>query len=161
MLDTAAQDVRHAVRALRRSPAFTAAAILTLSLAIGANVAIFAIVERVVLNPLPYPDSEQLVMLRHRVPRGGIPPFAAVAPGFYFHYADRARTLEGVALYRSNEQTLTGGGEPERIRVTSVTPSMESVLRVPPELGRWFDVNAGTPGSTPRAILSHAFWTRR
>jgi predicted permease len=161
MIDTVWQDLRVAVRSLRRSPGFAATAIVTLSLAIGANVAIFAIVERVVLNPLPYPDSDHLVALRHRVPRAGVPPFAAVAPGFYFHYADRARTLESVALYRSDERTLTGGGEPERIRVTSVTPSMASVLRVPPELGRWFDDDAGTPGTTPRAILSHGFWTRR
>ena len=155
------QDLRLAVRSLRRSPGFAVAAILTLALAIGANVAIFAIVERVVLNPLPYPDSGQLIMLRHRVPRAGAPPFAAVAQGFYFHYADRARTLQSVALYRSDERTLTGAGQPERIRVTSVTPSMEAVLGVPPELGRWFDDDAGTPGSTPRATLSHAFWTRR
>jgi putative ABC transport system permease protein len=161
MLDTLWQDLRLATRSLLRSPGFSAAAILTLALAIGANVAIFAIVERVVLNPLPYPDSEQLVMLRHRVPRAGAPPFGAVAPGFYFHYADRARTLQSVALYRNDERTLTGAGQPERIRVTSVTPSMGSVLRVPAELGRWFNDDAGAPGSAPRAILSHGLWMRR
>ena len=161
MFDTFWQDLRHGTRALRRSPAFASAAIVTLSLAIGANVSIFAIVERVVLNPLPYPDSERVVTLRHRVSLASAPPFGAMAPGLYFHYADRARTLESLAVYRSNERTLTGGGQPERIRVTSVTPSMGAVLRVPPELGQWFSDEAGTPGSTPRAILSHAFWARR
>jgi putative ABC transport system permease protein len=161
MFDTLVQDIRHAARSLRRSPGFAATAILTLSLAIGANVAIFAIVERVVLNPLPYPDSDRIVTLRHRVPRASVPAFSALPPGLYFHYGERARTLDGLALFRSDERTLTGGGQPERIRVTSVTPSMGSVLRVPPELGQWFSDDAGTPGSTPRAILSHGFWSRR
>jgi len=161
MVDAVWQDLRFAVRSLRRSPGFATAAILTLSLAIGANVAIFAIVERVVLNPLPYPDSDRIITLRHRVPLASAPPFAAIPPGLYFHYDERARTLDSIALYRSNERTLTGGGQPERIRVTSVTPSLGSVLRVPPALGRWFSEDAGTPGSAPRAILSHAFWERR
>src|SRR5688572_26927834 len=161
MFDTFRQDLRLAVRSLRRSPGFAGAAILTLSLAVGANVAIFAIVERVVLNPLPYPDSDQIITLRHRVPRASVPPFRALPQGLYFHYGDRARTLVGIALFRSDERTLTGEGQPERIRVTSVTPSMGSVLRVPPELGQWFSDDSGTPGSTPRAILSHEFWSRR
>jgi putative ABC transport system permease protein len=161
MLDTLWQDLRLAARSLRRSPGFAAASILTLSLAVGANVAIFAIVERVVLNPLPYPDSDQIITLRHRVPRANVPPFGALPQGLYFHYGDHARTLDGIALFRSDERTLTGGGQPERIRVTSVTPSLGSVLRVAPELGRWFSDDAGAPDSTPRAILSHAFWMRR
>src|SRR5690349_2895711 len=101
MVDTLWQDFRVGVRSLRRAPGFAATAILTLAVAIGANVAIFAIVERVVLNPLPYPDSDRIVTLRHRVPRVSAPPFTALAPGFYFHYAENARTLDGIALYRS------------------------------------------------------------
>ena len=123
MFDTFLQDIRHATRGLRRSPGFAAAAILTLSLAIGANVAIFSVVERVVLNPLPYPDSDQIITLQHRVPRASAPPFTAMTPGLYYHYGTLRRLLDSVALFRSDERTLTGGGQPERIRVTSVTPS--------------------------------------
>ena len=119
-------EIRHAMRRLVRSPAFTIAAVLTLALAIGANGSIFAVVERVLLNPLPYPDSNKVIDLDHGATPSGrnVPSGIQMTPGLYYEYLDRARTLENVALYRTDEQTLTDGGEPERIRIARVTPAL-------------------------------------
>src|SRR5262249_20198288 len=114
-LETAGKELVFAVRRLVRSPAFTIAAVLTLALAIGANASMFAIVHRVVLNPLPYPDSNQVIDLDHAGLGVNVTTGIQMNPGLYFTYLDRAHTLDGVALYLATDQTLTdGGGEPER-----------------------------------------------
>ena len=120
-MDGIGQEIRQAARRLVRSPVFTLAAVLTLALAIGANASIFAVVQRVVLNPLPYPDSDRLIELHHGMQRLNMPSGIGMTPGLYYHYSDRARTLDGVALYRTDDLTLTGDGEPERIRVARAT----------------------------------------
>jgi putative ABC transport system permease protein len=156
------RETRHATRRLLRSPAFTVAIVLTLALAIGANAAIFAVVYRVVLNPLPYGESERLVALEFSVPVRNVPKVYYVPSRLYFQYLDRAHTLDGLALYvATNELTLTGQGSPERIRVSRTTPSLASVLRVAPAVGRWFSDNEAAPGASPAAVLSHGFWVRR
>jgi len=110
------RELCHAARRLMRSPAFTAASILTLALAIGANTSIFAVVERVLLNPLPYPDLDRVIDLDHGATPAGrnVPSGIQMSAGLYYHYLDRARSLESLALYRTDEQTLTDNGEPER-----------------------------------------------
>ena len=153
--------MRHAFHRLRRSPVFTAAAVLSLALAIGADAAIFAVVHRVVLNPLPYPDSDRLIELDHGAERLNLPSGLGMTQGLYYHYSDRSRTLDGVALYRTDDLTLTGDGEPERIHVARTTPSLASVLRVEPALGRWFTEAEGVPGAARVAVLSHGLWVRR
>ena len=155
------QELRHAARRLARSPTFALASILTLALAIGANASIFAVVQRVVLNPLPYPDSDRVIRLDHAVPRMNIPSFESMPIGVYFQYADRAQTLAAVGTYRSDELTLTGGGDPVRIRVAWVTPSLSEILRVSPGLGRWFTGREGAPGAPQVAVVSHGLWVRR
>ena len=145
-MDTLGQEVQQAARRLWRSPAFTAATVLTLALAIGANTAIFAVVERVVWNPLPYPDSDRLIELDHGSVTLRVAAVMDNTPGMYFLYRDRSQSLESAALYSSFNQTLIGRGEPERILVTHATPSLESVLRVRPALGRWFTEAEGEPG---------------
>ena len=168
------RELRHAARRLVHSPAFTLASAITLALAIGANTAIFAVVERVLLNPLPYPESDRLVDLDHgattssgRSVAGGI----QMTTGLYYYYLDRARTLDGIALYRTSEQTLTGGGgDAERIRVARVTPSLAAVMRTPPIAGRWFTADEGafapvmTLAPQPvsqTAVVSYRLWMRR
>jgi putative ABC transport system permease protein len=155
-----AQEIPHAVRRLLRAPAFTAAAMLTLALAIGANASIFTVVQRVVLNPLPYPDSRRLIELDHGALTLNLAADLGITSGLYFHYADRARTLEAAAIYRSDDLTVTGRGDPERVRVAHATPSLAAVLGVAPALGRWFGEDEGKPGAAPVAVLSHGLWTR-
>jgi putative ABC transport system permease protein len=170
-LEHARRDLLFAARRLRRAPAFTMAAVLTLALAIGANASIFTIVHRVVLNPLPYPESNQVIDLDHAGLGVNVTTGIQMSPGLYFTYLDRARTLEGVALYWPNELTLTdSGGEPERLRIAHVTPSLAPVLRVWPLRGRWFADQEGTiVSATSRpviptqqvAVVSYRLWMRR
>ena len=136
-------------------------AVLTLALAIGANASIFAVVHHVVLNPLPYPDSDRVIVLDHGALGLNMPSGVGMTEGLYFQYLDRARTLEHVALYNTSEATLTGEGEPERIRVTTATASLASVLRVSPALGRWFTEAEGERGAARVVVLSHGLWMRR
>jgi putative ABC transport system permease protein len=160
-LERLARELRHAARRLVRSPAFTLATVLTLGLAIGANVAIFAVVHRVVLNPLPYGDSGRLVALDHGFPSRNIRSGVGAPLQVYYQYLDRAHSLEGLATYRADERTLTDQGVPERVRVSRTTPSLTRVLRVSPEQGRWFTEEEGAPGASPAAVLSHGLWVRR
>jgi predicted permease len=153
-------EIWQAVRRLLHAPLFTLAAALTLALAIGANATIFAVVQRVVLNPLPYPGSDRLIRLEHGSPRINLPSGIGMTTGLYYQYK-RARSLEGVAIYRSGESTMVGAGEPERIQVVRTTTTLASVLRVPPARGRWFTEEEGTPGAPLVTILSHGLWTRR
>jgi predicted permease len=155
------QDIRQAARRLLRTPAFTLAAVVTLGLAIGANGSIFAVVQHVVLNPLPYPESDRLVEVDHGVQAVNVPNGLGVTRGLYLHYAERARTLESLAAYDEETPTLTGAGEPEQIATVRATPSLGRVLQVMPALGRWFTAQEGTPGASAVAVLSHGFWVRR
>jgi putative ABC transport system permease protein len=160
-LERMGREIRHAARRLVRSPAFTLATVMTLALAIGANVAIFTVVHRVVLNPLPYGDSGRLLALDIGFPARNIRSGVSLTLQLYYQYLDRARTLEGLAVYRADERTLTGQGVPERVRVVRTTASLAPVLRVSPEQGRWFTEQEGAPGASPVAVLSHGFWARR
>src|SRR5438876_1747949 len=159
--ESACKEIVFAARRLVRSPAFTIAAVLTLALAIGANVSIFAVVQRVVLNPLPYPDSDRVIDLDHGAHRLNLPSGIGMTRGLYYHYSERARTLDGVALYATDNVTLTGEGDPERIRVARVTTTLAPVLRVWPTLGRWFTEEEAVPGARRVAVLSHGLWIRR
>src|SRR5260370_5866194 len=160
-INAAWKDVIFAARRLLRSPAFTLASVLTLALAIGANASIFAVVQRVVRNPLPYPDSDRLIDVDHGAQRLNLPSGMGMTRGLYFQYLNRAHTLDGVALYASDDVTLTGNGDPERIRVTRATTTLAPVMRVWPALGRWFTDAEGVPGAPHVGVLSHGLWVRR
>jgi len=161
-MDVTIQEIRQAARRLVRTPLFTATAALTLALAIGANASLFTVVHRVVLNPLPYPESERLIALDYGFPSRNIPSgITSMAWQLYFQFADHARALEGVAVYSSSPMTLTGRGEPRQIVVTQATPSLASVLRVSPAIGRWFTEAEGVSGATSVAVLSHGLWVRQ
>ncbi|HLG55241.1 MAG TPA: ABC transporter permease [Vicinamibacterales bacterium] len=162
IMDMLAQELRHAARRLRRTPVFTAAAATTLALAIAANAAIFTLVHRVVLNPLPYAESERLLALDHGIPSRNVPSGVNVMTWQLYHQlADNARTLDGIAAYSASGATLTGSGTPERVVVTRATPSLLTVLRAAPTLGRWFTEAEGTPGAAAVAVLSRGLWVRR
>jgi predicted permease len=162
IMDVTIQEIRQAARRLVRTPVFTMAAALTLALAIGANASLFTVVHRVVLNPLPYPESGRLIALDYGLPSRNIPSgINAMAWQLYYQLADHARTLEGVAVHNSVPTTLTGRGEPEQILSTYATPSLTSVLRVSPAIGRWFTEDEGRTGAASVAVLSHGLWMRR
>jgi putative ABC transport system permease protein len=160
-LDTLGQELHQAARRLLRSPAFTTASVLTLALALGANAAIFAVVERVVINPLPYPQSDRLINVDHGSVAFRVNAGMSMAPGMYFIYRNRAQSLESIAAFNTSDRTLAGRGEPERLRVAKTTPSLTTVLRVTPALGRWFTEDEGLPGGRAVAVLSHALWQRK
>jgi putative ABC transport system permease protein len=163
-MDGMMQEIRFAARRLLRAPAFTVATIVTLGLAIGANSAIFALVQRVVLNPLPYGEPDRIIALRYAMPSRNVSAVYSIPSRFYYQYLDRARTLESLALYwpvNRAEATLTGRGDPERIGFIAATPSLLSVLRLTPAHGRWFNDSEGLPGGAPVAVLSHRLWQRR
>ena len=161
MWQTWLPEARLATRRLVRVPAFTAAVVATLGLAVGATAAMFAVVNRVVLSPLPYHDSDRLLMLQWRVPNVVAPPITAMPIGLYFQSAQRAQTLEAMAAYRFEERTVTGDGEPQRVNALLTTPSLATVLGVAPVAGRRFTEADGRPGAAGVAVLSHGFWTRR
>lgn len=160
-LESMYRETAFAARRLARAPAFSITAVVTLTVAIAANVSIFAVVERVILNPLPYPDSDRLVELDHGAERLNVPNGMGLTPGLFYHYSERSRTLESVAIYRIDDGTLSGGGDPERIRLARATTSLASVLRVHPALGRWFSAQEGVPGAPQVTVLSHSLWNRR
>jgi predicted permease len=150
----------HILRRLLRAPSFTLLAIATLALAIGADVAIFSLVNTILLRPLPYPEPERLVGLFHTAPGLELDELPQ-SPGSYARYAGSATTLESVAAWSGREITLTGEGEPERLPAAAVTASFFDLLRVPPERGRSLQVEEQLPGAAPVAIISHRLWESR
>jgi putative ABC transport system permease protein len=150
-------DIRYALRVLAKQPGFTAIVVLTLALGIGANTAIFSIVNAVILEPLPFAESQQLVSLQGTDPHLGDMHRALSYPDFTDFRAQN-RTLESVAAYDRNTATLTGSGEPLHIETSMVSANVFDVLRAAPLLGRTFTASEEQPGACA-AILSHRLWT--
>jgi putative ABC transport system permease protein len=148
---------RHAVRQLRRAPGFALTATLTLALGIGANVAVFAVLEAVVLRPLPYVEADDLVFLRHRDDRTGIAKWF-IAIGDYIDLAAGQTALEGLHAYGSFDATIYDAGEPFRVRGLTATPGLFEMLRVQPALGRTFRAEEGRPGAPPVMMLGYDLW---
>jgi predicted permease len=151
-------ELLQTVRRLLRTPGFTLTTVLTLAFGLGATIAIFAVVNGILLRPLPFPDAERLVSLMHRVPEGG-ERFAS--PAIYFTYRDNNRTFESVALYLPQRAAVTEPGDPEQLRSMDVTFDFLGTLGVAPALGRAFTPDDDRPGSVPTVILSDAYWRRR
>jgi predicted permease len=152
--------LRHTIRALLRAPAFALAAVATLAIAIGATTAIFSVVDGVLLEPLPFPQSDRLVAVRHRMPVLDNDEHDA-SPAIYFAYLDNNTTFESLALWFSNTATVTGGGDPEEIQVVRASVEFLPTLRVEPLLGRRFTSADDTLGSPPAVMLSYPYWQRR
>ncbi len=152
--------LRRILRSLGRSPGFSAITVVTLAVAIGANSAIFSIVNGVLLKPLPYPESDRLVYIGHAAPLAGFDEITQ-ATGTYATYREQAGTLEDLAIYWRGNSSLTGDGEPERVMSAAITASMFNVLRTPAALGRAFTEDEMLPDSEPLIILGHGMWQRR
>ncbi len=154
-------DLRHVLRRLWRSPRFSISVALTLAVGVGGVSGIFALVDAVLLRPLPYPAPDRLVAVMHSAPGLGLSE-AGHSFGNYHYYRDNSRMLQDFAIYNESVVELSGGGEPERVRVALVTPSFFSTLGVAPALGRPFGPEDGLPGAPVElVILGHDLWTRR
>jgi len=153
-------DLRYALRGLLRTPAFTAAAVLSLALGIGANTAIFSVASALLLRPLSYAEAERLVILWNRSPGLGIAEdwFSTAQ---YFDIKTSARSFDAVGLAIGGNENLTGDGEPERIGTIHVSSSLLPMLGVRPALGRLFDPPEDAPGPAQTALLGHGTWMRR
>ena len=159
-LSTAFTELKQAARVLTRYPGYAAVAALTLALGIGANVAIFTVVNAVLLKPLPYPDSERIISIRHHGPGLGMPELAS-SPGLILRYRQHARTLAAMAGYRTLALNLADGGTPERVRALAMTPDLLTVLATRPAIGRPFG-DADAQAHAPRVtILTHGLWQAR
>jgi predicted permease len=158
------QDLRYAARSMRRQPAFSLTAILTLALGIGATTAIFSVVNGVVIKPLPYPDADAVVTVAHSAVTGGVrraSNFAYFSPQVLEIYATNGQAFEELGIYRSALATITGLGAPEQANTLVVTAGTLRALNVQPVLGRWFSRNDDRPGAAETAILSDGYWQRR
>src|SRR6185503_17100788 len=131
------REVKLAARALLRRPGFTVVATLTLALGIGATVAIFTVVNAVLLRPLPYPDADRIMTIRHHAPGINLAELNS-SPGLIEHYRASSSTLTRIAGYEMRQRNLTGSGQPERVRAVAVTPELFDALAVRPAHGRVF-----------------------
>jgi len=156
-LDSVVQDVRYAMRTLARSPGFTATVLLTLALGIGANSAIFSMVNGVLLRRLPYANADRIVVVQHPSPAMGIEDLGFSAPEVA-DFAAQTRSIDGIAEYHSMSFDLLGHGDPRRVQTGVVSADFFQVLGVKPLLGRAFLTGEDQEGATPVLVLSYRFW---
>jgi putative ABC transport system permease protein len=154
------QDLRYALRTMRRHPAFTIVAVATLALGIGVTTAMFSVAHATLLRPLPYPDADRLVAIHERQLTSGADIVQVSYPN-YLTLRDAARTLERIAVVRFSEVVLRGSDDPARIGAAFASPDLFDVLRVRPALGRNFAEQENRPGAPLTAIVSHRFWVER
>ena len=157
-MQTLLQDLRYGIRMLAKSPGFTVIAVLTLAIGIGANTAIFSIVNGVLLKPLPYRAPEQLLRIYER---SETQPNFPMAIGNFQDYRDQNTTLEGLALYTRQDMELSQDNHPERLAALGVTAGFFELLGAKPLLGREFRREDELPGNGSIVILSHKLWERR
>ena len=159
-METLGQDVRYGFRMLRKNPTFTAVVILTLALGIGANTALFSVVNAVLLRPLPFSEPDRVVAVFESNPEKGFKRFSASPPNF-MDWRDQNKVFSDIAAYVRSPVALTEHGEAARLRTVSASPSLFAVLGVSPFLGRPFVSEEGQRGHDHVAILSHTLWQER
>src|ERR1700686_2958714 len=157
------QDLRYAVRQLCKSPGFTTVAVLTLALGIGANTAIFSVVNGALLRPLPFQDPNRLVRIWHVPPPksfSGMTLFA-VSAAIYIDWERQNHVFQQMAICSFHGFTLPGTPTPEQVQASTVSPGFFSTLGVQPMLGRVFTPDEDQPGRSQVVVLSHRFWQER
>jgi predicted permease len=156
-------DGRYGFRLLRKNPGFTAVCILTLALGIGANTAIFSIVEAVLLRPLPFQEPERIVRLFHVPPQKSFPGMSlfSLSPANFLDWKAQSHSFEAMAAYRPQPMTIADAANPESIILTAVQPDFFSIVGAQPELGRVFISGEDQPASPHVAVLSHTCWKNR
>jgi len=151
-------DIRYAIRSLRKQPIFTAIAVLTLTLGIGANTAIFSLLYQVLLRPLPYRDADRLVFVWNTYPLMGLPQASVSIPD-YIDRKTQAPAFADAALFTMRTVNLTTQGQPEQLRGLAVTPSFFSTLGRQPFIGRGFEESEAQPGNDKFVVLTYPTWT--
>lgn len=154
------QDLRYGIRVLLKAPGFTVVAVLALALGIGANTAIFSLVNTLLLRPLPFAEPDRLVMVSGRNPQKGLSR-SEVTPADWLDYRTQNQVFEGIAAFRTTRFTLTGQGEPELVDGALVSSDFFSLLGLQPFQGRTFQSEEEQPGHDRVAIVSHSLWQRR
>jgi predicted permease len=157
-MTTLVQDLRYAIRVLVKSPAFSAIAILTLALGIGANTALFSVVNGVLLNPLPYSNPSQLVAIYEKTSDF---THSSIAYPNFLDWVREQHSFSALAAFRPEDFNLTGMGEPERIRAEMVSASFFPILGVQPVAGRLFGAKEDVAGAQPVALISTGLWSRK
>ena len=151
-LDSLVHDLRYALRGMWRRPMFTAVAILTLALGIGANAVMFSVVYGVLLKPLPYSEPGSLVAAWSNT---------SISPELYLAYKQQAGVFQHLGIWSNGSATVTGVGDPEQLDVVRVTSGTLDAFGVQPALGRWFSDADDSPGSEETVILTHGYWLSR
>ena len=157
-MGTLLQDLRCGLRMLRKSPGFTAVAVITLALGIGANTAVFSVVRAVLLKTLPYPQPDRLMVLDEFQEHGGR---MSVAWPNFLDWRAQSHSFEGMAAYREDDRTLTGVGDPALLHAGEVSAPFFSLLGAKPMLGRAFGEADDKPEANPAVVLDYGFWRNR
>ncbi|MGA9769123.1 MAG: ABC transporter permease [Blastocatellia bacterium] len=157
-METLFQDLRHGMRMLVKNPGFTTVALIALALGIGANTAIFSVVNAVLLRPLPYKSPERIMMLQEKSQQLNV---MAVSYPNFLDWQKQNQSFEQIAVVRRSSFNITGGNEAERVAGRIMSTNFFSVLGVAPAMGRDFLPEENEPGAIPVVIMSHALWQRR
>jgi hypothetical protein len=159
LIETTVRDLKYGLRLLQRSPGFAALAVLTIALGIGANSAIFSVINGVVRKPLGYPNPDRLMFITSQFPNLKFDKFW-ISPPEYFELTERSRAFSGIAAYTTGAMNLSDGDQPERVNAAFVTANMFDVLGVAPARGRAFTKEQDLPNAEPVAVISHELWQR-
>ena len=155
-----ANQLKHLLRRLLRSPMFTVVTLGTIGIGVGANTAIFSVINGILLKPLPYPDSERLVSVRQSAPGIGIQDMNA-SPSDYFTFREENRTFQQFGLWSGGSVSVTGLAAPEQVQSLMVTDGTLNALGIQPVAGRWFNARDDSSGSPQTAVLTYGYWQRR
>ena len=163
-LESLLADTRLAFRRLAKAPGFAATVLLTLAIGIGANTAVFSVVDGVLLKPLPYPNSDRLVSLWLQAPGAGMADFAAglmMSPSMYLAFSEHNQSFESMGIWSPRTANVTGLAQPEEVHTILVSDGVLQALGVPPAIGRWFSRADQEPRGAKTIILSYGYWQRR
>ncbi len=159
-MDRVPETLQQILRRLRRAPMFTCVTLVSLAASIGANTAVFSVIEGVLLKPLPYPHPEELVGVWHRAPGINIGD-VNMAPANYFIYREQGRAFKDIGLFQHDSVSVTGISEPEQVPAIDVTASTLAILGIRPLLGRSFNQSDDSPGGAETAIVTYGYWQRK
>jgi predicted permease len=154
------QQLKQVFRRLRRAPMFTAVTVITLAAGIGGNTVVFSVLEGVLLKPLPYPRTEELVGVWHNASGLQITDLN-MSPSNYFIYRDQGKTLQDIGMYQRDSVSITGVAEPEQVPAMVVTDGTLPLLGIPPMLGRTFTKEDDTPGTPETVVLTYGYWRHK